>query len=159
MPLIHELLRARFDVVRNYLDRTLDRFTEEEFNWSPGEGLKTVAEQILEMADKDRESVLWIQTGVWPDDQPATFDPAVTTLRDSRAILAEIRKETLVFLDSMSEEELASPVYCPEAWLESLGLQQCPVSEVLRNIAAHEWYHTGQLIVYRRLLGDIRDDW
>lgn len=155
----NDLLRARFLVVRNYLDRTLDRFAEDDFFWSPGTGIKTVAEQILEIADKDRESVLWIQTGKWPDDEPPSFDLATSSLSTARSRLAEIRTTTLAFLDCLTEAQLESPMLCPEGWLESLGLPECPVSEVLRNIAAHEWYHAGQLVTYRLLLGDVSEDW
>lgn len=156
MPSTHYLLRARFGTIRKQLDRVLDRFSEEEFSWSPGEGLKTVGEQLLEIADKDRESVIWIKTGVWPDDDPPSFDPDQTTLSQARVRLGEIREETLAFLSTMTESELKLPVFSPEKWLEALGLSECPRSEVLRNIAAHEWYHTAQLVTYRLLKGD---DW
>ena len=33
-----------------------------------------------------------------------------------------------------------------------------PRSEILRNLAAHEWYHTGQLIVYQSMRGLNPDD-
>ena len=151
---VHGLIRARLAVVRRQLDAVVDRFSDEEFHWTPREGMKTVGEQLLEIADKDRESVIWIQTGVWPDDDPPSFDLETATMADARRALREIRETTLAYLDSLSEAELELPVQSPDRWLEALGLTECPRSEVLRNIAAHEWYHTGQLVSYRLLLGD-----
>lgn len=159
MATVHALLRARFDTVRGQLNNVLDRFSDDEFSWTPSQGCRTVGEQILEIADKDRESVIWIKTGVWPDGDLPSFEPSKTTLSQARTILNEIRLNTLSFLDSMTDADLELPVRCPERWLEALGLTECPRSEVLRNIAAHEWYHTGQLVTYRLLRGDVGDDW
>ncbi|MBS1728427.1 MAG: DinB family protein [Armatimonadetes bacterium] len=155
----HELLKARFNFVRRDLDKTLDRFTDDQMNWCPSPGLKTVSGQILEIADKDREAVIWLKTGTWPDDDPPSFDLETTTLTESRAVLANIRETTFAYIDSMTEDELEIDVQSPEKWWEALRLTECPRSEVLRNIAAHEWYHTAQLVTYRGLLGDDLDAW
>lgn len=148
---LHGLLKARFASVRQDLDEALNGFTDSDLTWSPGAGMRTVAGQILEIADKDREAVIWMKTGVWPDGEPASFDPETITLDQARTALATIRLTTLAYIDSMTEAELEMPVQCPEAWWEALRLTECPRSEVLRNIAAHEWYHTGQLYTYRCL--------
>ena len=156
---LHHLLKARFKAVRQDLDQVLSRFTDEEFGWGPGHGMHTVGGLVLEIADKDREAVIWMKTGVWPDDEPPSFDLERTNLEEARAKLEAIRQTTLAYIDSMTEAELESPVQCPEGWWEALRLTACPRSEVLRNIASHEWYHTGQLVIYRGLLGDNLDTW
>lgn len=150
---LHGLLKARFTSVRRDLDEALNGFTDSDLPWRPGAGMRTVAGQILEIADKDRETVIWMKTGVWPDDEPPSFDLEAITLDQARAALAAIRQTTLDYIDSMTQAELEMPVQCPEAWWEALRLTECPRSEVLRNIAAHEWYHTGQLYIYRCMLG------
>ncbi len=71
----------------------------------------------------------------------------------------EIRQTTLSYLDSMSEAELEAPMACPQGWWEALRLTECPRSEVFRNIASHEWYHTGQLVIYRWMQGDDPYTW
>ena len=149
MPNVHRLLKARFASVRQDLEETLGWFTDADLSWRPANGMKTVAEQILEIADKDREAVIWMKTGVWPDDEPPSFDPETINLAQARTVLAGIRETTLAYIDSMTEAELEIPVLCPDGWWEALRLTECPRSEVLRNIAAHEWYHTGQLFIYR----------
>ena len=159
MPNLHDLLKARFASVRRDLDKTLGRFTDEDLDWKPGDGMRTVGAQLLEIADKDREVVTWMKTGAWPDDEPPSFDPETTGLDQMRAALNAIRSTTLAYIDSMTEAELEMPVYPPEDWWEALRLPECPRSEVLRNIAAHECYHTGQLIIYRWMRGDDPYSW
>ena len=159
MPNLHDLLKARFATVRRDLDKTLSRFTDEDVYWKLGDGMRTVGAQLLEIADKDREVIIWLKTGTWPDDEPPSFDPETTSLDQMRAALNAIRSTTLAYIDSMTEAELEMPVYSPEDWWEALRLTECPRSEVLRNIAAHEWYHTGQLIIYRWMRGDDPYSW
>jgi uncharacterized damage-inducible protein DinB len=156
---LHGLLKARFTSVRQDLEDTLGRFTDADLSWSPRGGMRTVGGQILEIADKDREVVVWLKTGVWPDDEPPSFDVTNTTLSQARDALASIRETTLTYIDSMTEEELEMPVRPPAVWWEALRLAECPRSKVFRNIAAHEWYHTGQLVIYRWMLGDDPYTW
>ncbi|MBS1708477.1 MAG: DinB family protein [Armatimonadetes bacterium] len=144
----HDLLKARFAHVRRDLDRVLDRLVEADMRWTPAQGMRTVASQLVEIADKERETLVWVQTGVWPDDDPPTFDEETVTLAEARVALARLRKATYAFIDGQTEAELERPVANPEGWYEALGLLQCPLSEVLRTVAAHEWYHTGQLVMY-----------
>lgn len=155
----HDLLKARLSIVRKQFDRVLDRFSEDDLTWRPAPTAKTVAEQILEIVDKDRESIRWLQTGTWPDDEPPSFEVESTTLDEMREAMRRIRQDTLTYIDSLSESELEALHPSPEGWLEALGLPQCPRSEIIRNIAAHEWYHVGQLVTYRCLLGDDPETW
>ena len=99
------------------------------------------------MANKEKELLAWLQTGEWPDDDPDAFEETAT-LADVRAVFADLRKETLRYIDSFDEAGLEELVPCPDGRWDALRLNACPRSEILRNIAAHEWYHTGQLIVY-----------
>lgn len=159
MTNLHGLLKARLASVRKDLFEVLDRFTDADMNWSPGPGMRTVGGQILEIADKDREVVIWLKTGTWPDDDPPSFDLEKTTVDQMRMALNAIRETTIAYIDSMTVDELEELVRPPELWWEALRLTECPRSEILRNIAAHEWYHTGQLVVYRWMSGDDPYSW
>jgi uncharacterized damage-inducible protein DinB len=156
---VHELLKARFDMTRKYLDRVLVRFTENDLSWRPAEGMRTVRGQLLEIADKERESIKWIQTGVWPDEDPPTFNEETATMAEITAAMKELRVNTFAYIDSLSEADLERLIHSEEGWLEALNLTDCPIHEVLRNIGAHEWYHTAQLITYLWLRGDVPDSW
>lgn len=156
---LHGLLKARLKMARDDLRQTLDRFSEDDFTWAPREGMRTVGGQLLEMADKDREVVVWLKTGVWPDDEPPSFDLETATLETAWRRMEEIRVVTLDYIDSLTAAELEAPVVAPERWWEALRLTECPRSEVIRNIAAHEWYHTGQLVIYLWSRGVDPYDW
>ncbi|MBS1722886.1 MAG: DinB family protein [Armatimonadetes bacterium] len=159
MTTTHGLLKARLEMIRRQLDQVLDHFSDEDLAWSPAEGARTVGGQILEIADKDRESVRWLQTGVWPDDEPPSFDVQTASLSDMRGALRTIRQTTYEYIDSLTEAELETLHPSPEGWLEALGLTECPRSEIIRNIAAHEWYHVGQLLTYCWVRGDDPNLW
>ena len=81
------------------------------------------------------------------------------TLAGMREVLAEYRKGTLEFIDSQSESDLEMAVSFPTDWWEGLGLPEMPMHEVLRTLAMHEWYHTGQLYAYRFSKGDDPYNW
>ena len=155
MHTLHGLLKARFNVPRRYLNAILSRLSEADLAWSPAEGMRTVAGQLLETANKEKECLAWLKQGGgdWPDGSPDAFDKTAD-LKEIKAAFESLRAETLAYIDSLSEAELEEPISSPEGWWEAMGLTRCPRSEVLRNIAAHEWYHAGQLITYLWLRGD-----
>ncbi len=66
--------------------------------------------------------------------------------------LEDIRRETLRYLDSLSDDDLHKPVEMPESWHQYTGPRLEP-EEMIRWIARHEYYHLGQLIYNRWLLG------
>jgi uncharacterized damage-inducible protein DinB len=133
--------------VRQDFDEVLDELTDADLPRRPIDDLPSVAGLLVEMANKEKELVAWLREGEWPDEDPDAFDET-TTLAEMRSVFARLREETLRYIDSYDEAGLEELVECPEKWWEALRLEACPRSEILRNLAAHEWYHTGQLIVY-----------
>jgi uncharacterized damage-inducible protein DinB len=148
----HDFLRARLLYVRQDFDEVLDTLTDGDLPWRPADGLPSVADLLVEMANKEKELVAWLQTGQWPDDDPDAFEETAT-IDEMRSVFASLRQQTLRYIDSFDEAGLEELVPCPERWWEALRLEACPRSEILRNIASHEWYHTGQLIVYMKTRG------
>jgi uncharacterized damage-inducible protein DinB len=138
-----DALNANLACARQDLDGVLARLGDADLLWSPREGMPTIA----------------IQTGVWPDEGPDAFAVQSATLEEIKAAMAALRVETYRYIDSLHDTELEQPIPNPNRWREALRMTDCPLSEVLRNIAAHEWYHTGQLITYLWLRGDNPDDW
>ena len=130
----------------------LDQLTDADLSRRPWEGMPSVAGLLVEMANKEKELIAWLRTGEWPDDDPDAFDEAAT-LAEIRPVFDDLREQTLAYIDSFDEAGLEELIPSPERWWEALRLEACPRSEILRNIAAHEWYHTGQLIVYLQELG------
>ena len=154
-----ELLKARFASVRHNLQEILDRLQDADLPWAPREGMHTVAGQLLEIANKEKETLVWVRTGVWPDEDPDAFDLETATREEIRAAMAALRGATYKYIDSLSDADLEQPIPNPNHWVEALRVTDCPLSEVLRGIAQHEYYHTGQLIVYLWVKGDNPDEW
>lgn len=143
----HDYLKARLAYVRQDFDEVLEKLTDADLPWRPAGDLPSVAGLLVEMANKERELIAWLQSGEWPEDDPDAFEETAA-LAEMRSAFATLREETLRYIDSFDEAGLEELVPCPEKWWEALRLEACPRSEILRNVAAHEWYHTGQLIVY-----------
>ncbi len=157
MSAVHELLKARFAYVRQDLEEVLAKLRDEDLTWRPADGMPTISDLLLEIANKEMETVEWIRRGAWPDGEPDAFEASATRAAINDR-LASLRVETFAFIDSLTDAQLDEPVFSPERWWEALRLTQCPVAEVLRNIAAHEWYHTGQLVTYLWLRGENPND-
>src|SRR5258708_28002843 len=110
MATLHELLKARFAMVRQDFEEVLDRLTDADLAHTPRDGMRTIAGQLLEIADKERETLAWIRTGIWPDDDPATFDPQTASLETIRAALKSLRADTIAYIDSQSQSQLQQPI-------------------------------------------------
>ena len=153
-----QFIEARLHFTRKDLNDVLDHLTDDLVKWSPREGMRTVGSLLLEIANKDREIVRYLQTGQWPDDEPDPFTEN-STLEEMKAGLQSTRDLTLQHLSSLDDAALDEIIHLPERWWEALRLLECPRSEMLRNISAHEWYHTGQLIIYFYFRGDDPNEW
>jgi uncharacterized damage-inducible protein DinB len=136
--------------VRQDLDEVLDGMTDSDLSLRPADDLPSVAGLLVEMANKEKELIAWLETGVWPESDPDAF-AETASFAEIRSAFDTLRERTLRYIFSFDEADLEELVPCPEKWWEALRLEACPRSEILRNIASHEWYHTGQLIVYLQM--------
>lgn len=130
----------------------LDELTDADLSQRPVEAMPSVVGLLVEMANKEKELIAWLRSGEWPEDEPDTF-AETASLSEIRSVFATLREETLRYIDSFDEAGLEELVPCPEKWWEALRLEACPRSEILRNLASHEWYHAGQLIVLLQARG------
>ena len=154
------LLKARFALVRRDLDRVLSHLTQEMFTWAPSEGMRTVGGLLFEIAGKEVELLAYAKAGgreEWVEVE--NYGGREKSLSGMKDVLNEIRQATLSYLDTLSDQDLEMPVKFPTDWWEGLGLSELPLHEVFRNIAMHEWYHTGQLVSYLWSKGDDPDKW
>lgn len=159
MAAVRELLKARFLSDRHDLEGVLRRLQDADLLWAPREGMRTIVDQLLEIANKEKETLGWIQDGIWPDDSPDAFDMETATVAEIREVLATLRQGTYAYIDSLDDAQLERPIPNPDHWREALRIEGCPLSEVLRTIGTHEVYHTGQLITYLWLRGDNPNEW
>ena len=156
---MHEFLKARYAFVTQDLDAVLGRLKDSDLPWAPAAGMPSIADLLLEIANKEKETLVWLRVGEWPDGAPDAFDTKTATVEEIRATLASLRSDTYAYIDSLSEAQLDELVQSPDRWWEALRLTACPRSEVLRNISAHEWYHAAQLTTYIWMRGDNPNAW
>jgi uncharacterized damage-inducible protein DinB len=141
--------------MRRDFDEILDRLTPELLPWSPSPGMRTIAGQIVEIVGTEIQLIASLKDLPWIDDDEAAMMMGDTnSLDDLRQATLEFRRQTLEYLDSLTEAQLAEEVQFGAGWLGSLGLPTIPRSEVFLNIADHEWYHVGQLTSYLWAHGD-----
>lgn len=145
-----DLLVARFEQVRRSLGDVVSQLTDDMLDWSPAPGLHTIRGQLFEIVGKEIEFLAFAKAkgkDEWVEIE--THGPREATVEGWKSILGEVRAETLAYLDSLSAAELDELVHFPESnWWEGLYRSTTPMHEVFRSIAAHEWYHTGQLVIY-----------
>ena len=67
MTTVHGQLKARFEMVRQDLDAVLDQISDQDLDWAPGQGMRTVRGQLIEITGKEVETLGWIRTCIWPD--------------------------------------------------------------------------------------------
>ena len=147
LPTTHELLRARFAYVRRHLDQALAAVTNDLLAWAPVEGMRTIEGQLFEILGKEIELLTYAKAG-GKEEWVEMDEFQIAMIEGWRTLLSETRQRTLAYLDSLSEVDLNTLILFPDGWWEGLYLPAIPLHEIFRSIAAHEWYHTGQLVSY-----------
>jgi uncharacterized damage-inducible protein DinB len=128
-------------------------------SWAPGEGMRSIAGQLLEIAGSEYQVVTIMKVGRYiPDEEVREIVGDYKSLDRLAEFLKVVRRETLGLLHGFSSEELEAEIQI-DRWYESSGLRSVPRSEVFRGIAQHEAYHTGQLVSYLWAKGDNPYEW
>ena len=152
-PVTEKLLND-FREIRDELDLEVRRFTPGEFTWEPRPGMKSCKELVQEIGVTEIECAQWMRGGSvekW-DDIWESLRPMLTDPESSLAALTEIRRGTVELIGKMTNEALHTSRPTPQAWhVWRTGIEP---AELLRWLARHEYYHLGQIITYRWLLGD-----
>lgn len=138
--------------IRNELGEVVRKLKPEEFEWRPRPDMKSIKELLQEIGIMEKISMTFVAKG-----SKLEWDRAVSwSGSDQNAIwkdLEAIRAETNRFLQSTKDELLQKPMQLPESWHQYFGGPTVEPEELVRWVARHEYYHVGQLITYRWLLG------
>jgi len=140
-----ERIIADFNRIREELEETLKDCKPEEFDWKPRPDMKSVKEMLRECGIAEKVLVTLVRDGEMPPWEGAVSwsgEDLESTIRD----LETIRQETLQFLEDCSDDDL-DRMHTLRAGRELEG------EDILRSIARHEYYHLGQIIYNRWLLG------
>lgn len=154
-PTRKELILARLAFVRRDLDEVLTRLSDDLINWAPGNKVRTMESQLLEIAVNEVISIAVLRDGVVLSDAEAESKLAHrSTVESLTEMLAVVRADTISYIEILTEEELAEPVQATNPWYASFGLSMVPRYDALTSIALHEHYHVGQLITSLWFKGD-----
>lgn len=149
-----EIIKGRLDYAREWLDSVLPRLTQEMLSWAPGEGMRTVSGQLVEIISVEAFLVPALQEGRRLSDAEVTeLVGDETDLDGLKRALIEERARTLAHLETLSDAELLESVALPQ-WYGAYWPKGLPRGEHFRNVAEHEFYHAGQLISYLWARGD-----
>ena len=144
------VLTSQLLASQDFFNRSTRVLEEADSQFSPKEGMMTVAQQVAHAA----QTLDWFIQGA---SRPEGFDldfeahakeiAAVTSLTAARAWLDKAYANSVEFFGSKSPEELAAPL--PAGMV--MGGQ--PISSVVWSMVEHTSHHRGALTVYSRLLG------
>ncbi len=156
----HLLLKARLALVRRDLDPIMERLPPELLQWAPNKGMRTIAGQIVEIVATEIQLIALLRENhAISDSEAAEMIGDSGNLDNLRGALLTFRQQTLAYLDSLSETELAEEIAFKGGWFGSLMLSTVPRAEIFVNLAEHEWYHVGQLTSYLWSRGDNPYHW
>lgn len=156
----HTLIIERLAGIRGDLDQIVDRISPDLLGWVPAEGMRSFSGQLAEIISVEIPLVPWLKDGKRLSD--AAVDEMMGdlgNLDNLRRLLVDVRRETLDYLNSLSEKELLEEVSIGDAWFGALWLPKLPRAEIFLNIAEHELYHVGQLTAYLWSRGDNPYNW
>lgn len=144
-----QLLLARLAFVRRDLEEVFRQLKDNHLNFAPGAGVRATFDQFLEIGMNEVMAVALLRDGKCLTHQEAeatlSHEPSVAAYSK---MLSEVRAETVAYIESLSEEDLAESVEASNPWYASFGLKTVPRYDALSSIAFHEYYHVAQLITY-----------
>jgi uncharacterized damage-inducible protein DinB len=141
-----EYLISHWAIVRDGLVETIDKFHEDELDFEPYAGARTVRRIILHIAQEEHGElgygILQNQMGFPPEYSDKSYRDKATVL----ALLASVHRETIDYLNTLSEADLSRKIDTP--WGASY-----PLVTLLGHLIEHEIHHRGELSLILGLLG------
>lgn len=150
-----ELILARLKFVRRDLEEVFTRLSDEMLRWAPGDGVRPIEDQLLEIGMNEVMSIALLRDGITLTHAEAEATLVHdSTVESFKKMLVDVRQTTIGYIESLSEEELMEAVVAKNPWFASFGLPKVPRYDALTSIALHEHYHVGQLITSLWVKGD-----
>ena len=159
-PTRKQLLLARLCFVRRDLDEVLTRLSDDMIKWAPGEGVRPIDDQLLEIGMNEVMAIALLRDG----NELSHAEAEATLVHSSteetlNKMLGDVRQSTIAYIDTLSEDQLAEAVVADNPWFASFGLPKVPRYDALTSIALHEHYHVGQLVTSLWVKGDDPYSW
>lgn len=135
-----------WDLVREGLIETINRFEEAELAYMPYPNSWSVGEIILHIASAENgwfQYVVQRRYSLWPKDFMFKDYPSKRRLI---TILDEVHRETKELLEKLSEKELEKTIVFPWDGSANLGW-------IVMHVLEHEIHHRGELSMILGILG------
>lgn len=140
-----ERIADDFKRIRDQLNESLQGITPEELTWKPRPDMKSVKDMLRECGEVEK-----IFVGFFRDGTQLDFGKAVQwsgeDFASTMADLEKIRQETIQTLSKASDADL-------EKMLKAKTGREWVGEEIFRTVARHEYYHLGQIVYNRWMLG------
>jgi uncharacterized damage-inducible protein DinB len=147
MATLQELTRL-IDDCRMRLRLVLEGLTEEDLNFRPAPGMNSIGNIVRHIGGGSRMMVgEWIGGIEQVRNREEEFSAPHTTLAEVQEILAHEEKVWREVMATMTDEGLRRVISVPQRQFHG------PVESMLINLYRHFNYHTGQIMVYRRMRG------
>ena len=135
--------------IREELLETTKSITSEEYTWEPKPGMKSAKALLTEIAAGE----IWLNSFLTDPTQKVTWDDAFKQVKadDLPTIIMELdtlREKTIQQFKNLPEEDLLK-----EFEIAGQPDQKFSPEEAMRYTIQHEYYHLGQLIYNRWILG------
>jgi hypothetical protein len=154
-PTLKELILARLKFARRDLNEVFTRLSDDVVKWAPGEGVRPIDDQFLEIGMNEVMSIALLRDGITLTHAEAEATLVHdSTVESFKKMLDDVRQSTIAYIESLSEDELAEAVAAKNPWYASFGLPMVPRYDALTSIALHEHYHVAQLITTLWVKGD-----
>jgi uncharacterized damage-inducible protein DinB len=148
-------VRHYFDMVHGVTLRLIGSFSDEDLDYRPKPGMRSVRELIAHVYTQERVLAEGVKSGkltleVENQANPETEDgkkiaDSLSTIAEAQAYARESHKAAGELLNSLTDEQIASPVEAPYGTF--------PAWQFFSFAYDEHWHHRGQLYTYARLLG------
>jgi len=151
--------RLLFDIgdIRKELTKEVQELKPEELDYVPREGvnMKSIRAILEEIGAMEAVTVHMITDGKELDWGEALSTMAMAEVDPSGALrtLASLRATTERYLESTTDDALRTPIALPESWHQYFSSPVVEPEELIRWVGKHEYYHLGQIITYKWILG------
>jgi uncharacterized damage-inducible protein DinB len=144
-------LRGDLEEIRKELTNTVKNLAPEDLGWSPNTEAKmrTFKDLLQEIGAMEAVTLQMAAHGEELDWMSVVQDLDKENVTDILAGLSEIRTKTVAYLESVSEENLQTPIPLNEEWQGYFNAPEVEPEELIRWILRHEYYHLGQMITYQ----------
>ena len=132
--------------IRKGLVDTIEKFSDEDFNYIAYDNGYSVRQIILHIAQEEFGEIQYGITREIDEFPPLYEEDSYPTIESLKALLAGVHEETCGYLESLADEDL-------EKELEAQWGETYPLIDMIWHVMEHEIHHRGELSLILGLLG------